>query len=61
MATQLEQAEAKLFGADGLAVSNFKLFPGTERQINPNKLAQQVNQVLAQLEEGDYELVEAED
>lgn len=60
MTGQVEQATATLFGDDGLAVSDFKLFPGTSRVVDPTKFAQQVNQVVAQLEEGDYDLVEAE-
>lgn len=60
MGTQIEQAKRELYGAEGLAVSNFKLFPGTGREVTAQKFAEQVSKVVAQLEEGDYELVEAE-
>lgn len=61
MSTQTELAKRRLFGDDGLRASNFKLFPGVSRAVTPQQFAEQVNKVVTQLEEGDYELVEAED
>jgi len=61
MSTQAEQARRRLFGDDGLRVSNFKIFPGTSREITAEQISKQVNQVVTQLEEGDFELVDAED
>lgn len=33
MNTQLENAQELLFGASGLRVANFKLFPGNSREV----------------------------
>lgn len=61
MSTQTELAKRRLFGDDGLRASNFKLFPGMSREAGPQQFGEQVNKIVTQLEEGDYELVEAED
>ncbi|WP_412562230.1 hypothetical protein [Thalassobius sp. MITS945101] len=58
MANQLELAQNRLFGADGLGVSDFKMYPGTSREVSKAQFAEQINKVLAQVEAGDYELVE---
>lgn len=56
--TQLEAAKRTLFDPDGLAVRNVKLFPGSNREISPEQLAEQVNMVIAQLLVGAYENLE---
>jgi hypothetical protein len=61
MSTQTEIVKRRLFGDDGLHASNFKLFPGSSREVTAQQIAEQVNKIVTQLEEGDYELVEAED
>lgn len=61
MANQLELAQNRLYGADGLAVSDFKMYPGTSRDVTKEQFAEQINKVLAQLEAGDYELVDEYD
>lgn len=53
--TQLEMAQQALFGTDGLRVANVKLFPGSDRDITPERMAAQINQVLAELPDSDYE------
>lgn len=58
MANQLTLAQNRLYGADGLAVSDFKMYPGTSRDVSKEQFAEQINKVLAQIEAGDYELVE---
>jgi hypothetical protein len=58
MANQLELATNRLYGAGGLAVSDFKMYPGTSRDVSKEQFAEQINKVLAQIEAGDYELVE---
>ena len=58
MGTQLELAKRRLFGADSLSVSNIKLFPGSDRDVTADQMAEQVNKALVQIEAGDYELVE---
>lgn len=61
MMTHTEQATRRLFGDDGLRVNNFKLFPGSSREVTDQRLAEQISKVIVQLDEGDYELIEAED
>ena len=58
MANQLTLAQNRLYGADGLAVSDFKMYPGTSRDVSKEQFAEQINKVLAQIEAGDYELVD---
>lgn len=55
MQTQLEAAKHALFNEDALHVRDVKLFPGTNREIRPEDMAEQVNKVIAQLHAGDYE------
>lgn len=59
--THTELATRRLFGDDGLRADNFKLFPGSSREATKQGIAEQINKVIVQLEEGDYEVVEAED
>lgn len=61
MSAQAEIAKRRLFGDDGLRVSNFKMFPGTSREATPAQIAERINKVVVQLEEGDYELVDDHD
>ncbi|HXA39649.1 MAG TPA: hypothetical protein VNW53_11660 [Phenylobacterium sp.] len=61
MSTQTDIAKRRLFGDDGLHASNFKLFPGTSREKTPQQIAEQVNKIVTQLEEGDFEEVQSED
>lgn len=58
MTGQMTLAQNRLFGADGLGVSDIKLFPGTERDVSSEQFVAELNKVLAQLEAGDYEVVE---
>lgn len=58
MGTQLELAKHRLFDADGLDVSNVKLFPGNSRDTTDDQIAEQINKAIAQIEAGDYDLVE---
>lgn len=53
--TQLDTAKHTLFDSDGLAVANVKLYPGSNREVTPEILAEQVNNVIAQLLAGDFE------
>lgn len=58
MQSQLELAKRRLFDRDGLDVSDIKLFPGSSRDATAESMAEQVCKALAQLEAGDYDLVE---
>ena len=58
MTKQLQIAKERLFGQGGLDVANIKLFPGTNRDATPEQMAETINNVIADLESGDYELVD---
>ena len=58
MGTQMEMARHLLFDADGLNVSNVKLFPGASREVTVDQVAEQVNKAIAQIEAGDYDVVD---
>jgi hypothetical protein len=59
MGAKLEVAKHRLFDVAKLDVSDVKLFPGSSRDVTSEQIAEQVSRVIAQLENGDYELVEA--
>lgn len=61
MASQLEEAKRRLFDKDALDVSNIKLFPGTNRDTTAEQVADQIIRAIAQIEAGDFEMVEIED
>lgn len=58
MGAKMEVAKHRLFDDGSLKVSDVKLFPGSNRDITSDQLAEQVSRVIAQLENGDYEIVE---
>lgn len=58
MTGQMTLAQNRLFGTDGLGVSDIKLFPGSERDVSNEQFVAEINKVLAQLEAGDYDVVE---
>lgn len=60
MADQMQLAQNRLYGDNGLKVKDIKLFPGTSRDVSKDEFAREVNKVLSQLEAGDFEL-ETED
>jgi hypothetical protein len=60
MYNQLNIAANRLFGEDGLKVSDIKLFPGMKRDITKDEFAEQINKSLADIENGDYELVDCD-
>jgi hypothetical protein len=57
MSTHLEVAKEKLFGEKGLRASNFKLFPGKNRDASREKVAEELVKVFERLEKGEYEVV----
>lgn len=61
MGAKMEVATHRLYDAAQLNVSDIKLFPGSSRDVTSEQLAEQVSRVVAQLENGDYELVEDRD
>ncbi|MGO7300340.1 hypothetical protein ACC677_08555 [Rhizobium ruizarguesonis] len=58
MDNQMEIAKHQLFAVDELNVSDVKLYPGTSRDIEPQRMAEEVNKALAQLASGNYTLME---
>lgn len=58
MATQLETAKRRLFDKEALGADNVKFFPGSNRDSTPEQMAEQVNKAIAQIDAGDYELVD---
>ena len=58
MGTQLELAKRRLFSVDSVYASNVKLFPGSDRDVTAEQMAGEVNKAIAQIEAGDFELVE---
>ena len=58
MKTQLEVTKHRLFSEEGLRVANIKLFPGSNRETSGEKVGEQLNKAIAQLEVGDYEIVD---
>lgn len=58
MADQMQLAQNRLYGESGLRVTDVKLFPGSSRDVSKEEFAEQINKSLAQMEAGDYQLVE---
>jgi len=42
MATEMKNAREMLYGATGLSVSNFKLFPGSSREVTAEQIAAEI-------------------
>ena len=61
MSNHVNIASNRLFGADGLNVSDIKLFPGMKRDISTDEFAEQINKSLADIENGDYEIVDGDE
>jgi len=61
MGTNMEVAKHRLFDAATLDVSDVKLFPGSNRDITSEQMAEHVSKVIANLENGNYDLAEDND
>jgi hypothetical protein len=61
MNSQVKLAQNRLFDADALAASNFKLFPGSSRETSAEQFAEQVNKAISQIEAGDFDLMDLDD
>ena len=61
MGQQLEVAKKRLFDKDSLAVTNIKMFPGSNRDATAEQFAEQINKSLSQIEAGDYDEVNLDD
>ncbi|MCI2243228.1 hypothetical protein L3067_01215 [Xanthomonas sp. PPL568] len=49
MATEMKNAQDLLFGASGLRVSNFKLFPGSDREVTSEQIAAEITRVFGEI------------
>jgi len=61
MGTQVEVAKHRLFDQGTLNVADVKLFPGSSADTTPEQRASEITRVLAQIEAGDFEAVEADE
>lgn len=57
MSTQMQKAKEELFGEEGLQASNFKMFPGSSRDVSSDEVAAELNAAFARLKAGDFEVV----
>lgn len=57
MNTQLDIAKDTLYGRDGLGATNFKLFPGTNREATAEDLAGAINNSINSFIDGDISVV----
>lgn len=57
--TKVEEAQALLYGRDGLGVTNLKIFPGTNRDVTAEQIAEQIIKVVHALQDpnGDIEVI----
>lgn len=55
--SQLQIAKRRLFGREGLRVSNISIAPGTSRDVTAEAVATEINRALSQVEAGDFETV----
>lgn len=57
MDNQMEIAKHRLFADDELHAADVKLFPGTSRDTTPEQMAEQVNKAIAQIVNGQFEML----
>lgn len=55
--TQLETAKETLFGKAGIGASNFKIFPGTDRNATAEEVAAEINESIQRVVNGELEEV----
>lgn len=52
MGTQMNSAQDMLFGTTGLRVSNFKMFPGSNREVTTEQIAAEIRRSMGELVHG---------
>lgn len=57
MSTQVKILKERLYGKDGLGVTNFKFTPGYGKFITPEQIATEVNKALDSIESGNCTVV----
>lgn len=55
MTTNIETARNLLFSESGLRASNFKLYPGTSREVTADQVAEEIVRSINTIAAGDYE------
>lgn len=55
--TQLAKLKERLFGENGLGVTNIKIAPGHNRHATPEEIAGELNKALDRLKQGDFEII----
>lgn len=58
---ELALASKRLFDAESLNASNFKMFPGSSRDTTAEQFSLQINKVISQIEAGDFDIVDMDD
>lgn len=61
MATNMMTAKELIFGASGLGASNFKMYPGFNREVTPEMIASEIVNALKDVLEGNAEELSLED
>jgi hypothetical protein len=54
----MEMAKKRIFDPMGLGATNFKVYPGSNRDVTPEQVAEEINKVLSQVQAGDFDEVE---
>lgn len=57
MSAHLQKTKETLFGEGGVCASNFKMFPGSNRDATAEQVAQELNLAFDRLKAGDFEVV----
>ena len=55
MTTNMKNAQELLFGVGGLGASNFKMFPGFNRDVTPEMIADEIVNALNEVIDGKTE------
>lgn len=60
MSANLSKAQELLFGKEGLGATNFKLFPGSQRELSPDEVSAQIVKSIGDVVAGNFEHVDME-
>ena len=58
MSQNIEFLQKRIFDKDSLAATNFKMFPGSNRDVTAEQFAEEINKSLSRLEAGDFEVLD---
>jgi hypothetical protein len=57
MSTNMQRAQDLLFGKDGLGATNFKMYPGTNREASSDEIAEEIANAIEKIAEGQATIV----